>query len=54
VYYDFKINRVADIILPDPQANEIYMLYMESDTELKVVTIAGREIVQVKDFQKGS
>ena len=54
VYYDFKINRVANIILPDPQANEIYMLYMESETELKVVTIAGREIVQVRDYVKGN
>ena len=52
-YYDFKINRVANIILPDPQANEVYLVYMESESELKVVTISGREIVDVKTFQKG-
>jgi len=51
-FFDYKINRVVEVVIPQPGLKEIFLVYMESATGLKLVTISNDEIVSEKNFVK--
>ena len=51
-FFDFKINRVVEVVIPQPGIKEVFLVYMESENSLKLLTISNDEIVEEKNFVK--
>ena len=51
-FFDYKINRVVEVVIPQPGIKEVFLVYMESGNSLKLLTISNDEIVEEKNFVK--